>query len=1162
MESNFYFLKEEWPELFQRAQKAEELAITDARTSLTYARMALEVAVNWMYGNDADLIQPYDTSLNSLMKTYEFKNQFRSSMYRDIDLIRKVGNLAIHNKTVSVTDSDKILGNLYYFAKWYAKSYSERDLGDLGLFDPNLVPKEGQVALSKRQLETLQKQLDSELDKYQTGIEEARERNEKLKAENALFQKQIAELQAQIEANKQTASQEDEVQHPRNEKETRLYIIDIILREAGWDLQGANDREYMVKGMPRSTNKSGTGYADYVLWDDDGKPLAVVEAKHTMESSEKGETQAFLYADCLEKQFGQRPVMFYSNGYETHIWDDQFYKTSRQVHGFYTKQELQTLLYRRQHRKDLRSADIDLDITDRSYQMRAIKSVAERFSATDQKTGRLIGTNRGALLVLATGTGKTRVSISLAKVLFENNWAKRILFLADRTGLVRQAKTNFVKHLPEYSSVNLLADKENTHTRLVFSTYQTMMGCIDDYPKDKERFYGVGHFDLVIIDEAHRSIYRKYQAIFEYFDALFLGLTATPKQNDDVSTYESFGLADKTPTDEYTFDEAVANKHLVPYHCISVPTKFMHNGIKYKELSAEEKEQFEQEILNGEAAEGSEWISPAELDRWLFNEDTAIKNLRYVVEHGIRKRGGDELGKTIIFAKSQKHANFLREMFLKLDKTLYGNEYVKVITHSEPKADELIERFCDEEKERLPQIAISVDMMDTGIDAPSVVNLVFYKPVKSYAKFWQMIGRGSRLRPDLFGPGKDKDKFLIFDLCGNFDFFDENPRGIETGIQKSLTEIVFNVKLQIAQYLRESGFQKDETLQQYRTLLLDNLHGEIAGLDTDRFDVKMRLKLVHDYGGDNRELWNHLDDSDISTIEKSLSMLVRPPQGDNDLARSYDLLLYKLMIKRLETPNSEQFINSFAVQINKVARLSKCLLKKTSIPVVKAKEELIKVPLIEDFWKVDGIAHLEKIRSGLRDLMKYIDKDDQKYVTTNFEDEILESKIKTRTAGDVRTDEAPVFTNNVHRLQEIIRKHKDHITISRIRNGEQITAEELAELEHILFSNGFNKSDIEKELGGELKLPLMIVSLTGLDAKHVERSFAEFINENQLSSVQIAFLDTIKKFLTTNGRIDPVKLYDAPFKDYHSMGIDGVFDEGQADRIFEIIDDVNQLAEA
>ena len=1154
-ETNFQFLEEEFSNFYDRAVKAEQLVVTDPRTSLLYSRMALEEAINWMYANDAELEKPYDESLNSLMMNHEFQTQFNNKLYNELHIIRKAGNLAAHNKYVNDMDSHKSIESLFYFAKWFIKSYAQEPVGTIGIYNFDYIPRTGASILSRKQIEELQKTLDRELDSHQEQLKTKEAERLKLAEENELFQKQIELLQAQIEANKSEANNQDEVQHPRNEAETRK---DVALREAGWDLTGVNDKEYKVSFMPKSTNNSETGYVDYVLWDDDGLPLALVEAKKTLESVTKGENQAQLYAYALEKMHGRRPVMYYSNGYEIYLWDDQFYKQSRPVHGFYTKAELQTLMFRRSNRKDIRTEPIDTDISGRFYQMRSIKSIAEHYAGNDKSNGKLIGTNRGALLVLATGTGKTRTSIAFSKLMLECNWAKRILFLADRISLVEQAKRNFVKFLPQHTSVNLLEEKDNPDARIAFSTYKTMMGLIDGSRVEEGRFYGVGHFDLVIVDEAHRSIYKKYQAIFQYFDALFLGLTATPKHNIDKNTYHIFGLPDKSPTDAYTYEEAVENEHLVPYRSIALPTKFLREGIRYSELSEEEKEEFEDEILDGEEATGNEWISSNELNSWLFNKPTAIETLRYVLEYGIRKRGGDELGKTIIFAKNKKHAHFLKEMFLELDKEQFGNDYVKVIAHSEPKSKEFINRFCDEEKDRLPQIVISIDMMDTGIDAPSCVNLVFYKPVKSYTKFWQMIGRGTRLRPDLFGIGKDKTHFLIFDLCQNFEFFDENPEGIENSSQKSLTEVLFSLRLRLAEYLKSDQFKDNQSLHNFRIDLLDGLYGEISSLDVNRFDVKMKLEVVHEFGNKNRELWNHLSKKECKRIEDELAPLVKPKKGDTDLARYYDKLLYDLISKRLETPNNEAFISCFVIPISKVASTSKKLLKKTTIPAVQSKEALIKMPLEESFWKEEGIAHLEKLRKGVRELVKYIDPIDQRYVTTDFQDAILEDKVVVRDmVTEPVKDYISPFQNNIHRLEQLIRENENHITIARIRKGEPITQEELSALESILFNREVTKEAIGNELGTQFNLIQFIISLMGLSAEKVDAAFAKFINDYKLNAIQIQFLDTVKLFLTKNGKIDPSKLYDSPFKNYHNMGIDGVFNEHQADAIFKIVEEFN-----
>lgn len=1163
MESNFNFLKNEWPALAERTQKAEQFVVTDPRTSLTYARMALELAVNWMYKNDPEFELPYDTSLNSLMKTLEFKEQFSHKLYREIELIRKTGNLAIHNKPVKSSDARVNVTNLYYFLKWFAKSYTQEDIDVPGVFNNELIPKAGAAELGKLEREKLQQKLKEEITTYQTELKEALKRNEELIKENELYKKRFVEQKEAYSKSKQKASQEDESKHPRNEYETRKYLIDVMLREAGWDLQGANDKEYKITNMPLADNKSGTGYVDYVLWGDDGKPLALVEAKRTLENANKGENQAQLYADSLEKMHGQRPVMFYSNGFETFIWDDCFYKSSRRIHGFYSKQELETIIYRRAHREDPRHLEVDLNITNRTYQVRAIRSVAEHFAGNDKSNDQLIGTHRGSLLVMATGTGKTRTSIALSKLLMQANWVKRVLFLADRKTLVSQAKKDFVKYLPNYSTVNLLEEKQEKETRIVFSTYQTMMGSIDGVRDGNERFYGVGHFDLIIIDEAHRSIYKKYQAIFEYFDSLLLGLTATPKHTIDKNTYAVFGLPDKNPTDAYPFDEAVENKHLVPYRSVEVPTKFHAHGIKYKDLSNEEKEEFEKEILDGESATGNEVVSSEALNKWLFNKDTAIKLLNFVLERGIKKRGGDELGKTIIFARSQKHAHFLKDVMMEMDKEQFGNDYVKVITHSEPKAQTFIDRFKDEEKVRLPQIAISVDMLDTGVDAPSVVNLVFYKPVKSYTKFWQMIGRGSRLRPNLFGPGKDKECFYIFDFLGNFEFFEENENGIEPGVQKSLTEEVFTIKLTIAQYLKSEQFQKNEELQKYRTQLLDELFDDINSLDPTRFDVRMKMKHVIDYGYGNRQVWNHLEDKDIHTIENELASLVKPAKGDIDLARSYDKLLYKLIQKRLETPDNAKFKQQFTVPINKVAHLSKKLLKKSSIPDVQSNLKLIEEPLSKEYWLQDGVNHLEKTRANLRNLMKYIDPEDQIYVTTNFTDKILIEDVKESefTGPEAEHAAESPFEDHLQRLEKIVRENKSNVTISRIRRGVKITHEEIKELEEMMLKHGINSSELKKALGEKMDLVQFILSLTGLDRQAVEARFAAFVNEYKLDATQIKFIETIKAFLTENGKLNPEKLYESPFIKFHNMGIEGIFNEEQSGRLINIITDLNQAME-
>ena len=362
-----------------------------------------------------------------------------------------------------------------------------------------------------------------------------------------------------------------------SEADTRKYLIDVDLYRADWPLDRARDREYEVTGMPST---SGIGYADYVLWGDDGKPLAVVEAKRTTADPAVGQQQAKLYADCLEAMHGQRPVIFYTNGYETHIWDDTAYPP-RRVAGFYKKDELARLIVRRSQRQALDVATLKPHIVDRYYQKRAIGSIFAQFAAAQRK----------ALLVMATGTGKTRTAIALVDALQRAGWVKRALFLADRVSLVRQAANAFKAHLPDSSPVNLVTDKD-TEGRVYVCTYPTMMGLIDD-KKEREARFGVGHFDLVIIDEAHRSVYQKYGAIFRYFDSLLVGLTATPREQVDKNTYDLFDLEPGVPTDAYELETAVSDEFLVPPKVQQVDLRFPREGIDYYELSDEEREQWE-----------------------------------------------------------------------------------------------------------------------------------------------------------------------------------------------------------------------------------------------------------------------------------------------------------------------------------------------------------------------------------------------------------------------------------------------------------------------------------------------------------------------------------------------------------------------------------------
>ena len=877
--SNFNFINTDFPELYTDVLEAEKLVFISPTSTAVFCRSTFENGVNWLYDHDAKLTRPWRSDLSTLIHDPSFCGLFNRTLFAELNLIRKTGNAAAHGTKISEPEALACLKYLFRFLRFLAIYYG-KSTPDTQVFDEALIPR-ALVQVPAPQ------QLINDLERKNKAAREAEQAKAQLAQENKVLKAQLEQQRTEIAARKlareQSVDANTAIPLLVSEAETRRRYIDLSLKECGWNnLREGRELEYEVIGMPLSTNPSGKGYVDYVLWGDNGLPLAVVEAKRTMANPKKGKHQAELYANCLEAMHGQRPVIFYTNGFESYLWDDLF-APEREVQGFYSKDELQLLIDRRSSRTDLRNFKVNTDIAGRPYQLEAIKRVAEN-SVSVTKQGVLRSRARQSLLVMATGSGKTRTASAIVDMLTKCNWAKRVLFLADRNALVTQAKTAFNEHLPHLSAIDLTKEKEDNGTRLVFSTYPSIMNRIDGLLSSDLRFYGVGHFDVIIIDEAHRSIYQKYKAIFDYFDAMLIGLTATPKTEVDHNTYGLFGIEDHNPTFAYELDKAVTEKYLVPFRAQSVPLKFLREGIKYKDLSDSEKEEYELKFGDPSSSDAPEEISSAALNKWLFNTDTVDKVLNHLMSSGIKVQGGDKLGKTIIFAKNHEHAIFIEQRFNK-NYPEYAGKFLRVIDNYESKAQSLLELFADKYEEHEPQIAVSVDMMDTGVDAPRVVNLVFFKQVKSATKFWQMIGRGTRLCLDLFGPGLHKKEFAIFDYCQNFEFFGINPEGIEGNLVKSLTRQVFEAKLDIALLLREKADSTDEQPVLAETYVSE-LQLLVAGLDVNRFVVKANIRAVIEYSDKAR--WLNLSNSDMLDINTHLSTLILPDKNDDELARRFD----------------------------------------------------------------------------------------------------------------------------------------------------------------------------------------------------------------------------------------------------------------------------------
>jgi type I restriction enzyme R subunit len=1129
MRSNFDFLKQEWHFLFNAAREAEQHAITAPVTSAFYARLALEQLVNWLYENEGYLNQPYNTNLAARMGEQTFREIIPPSIYQNIDYIRREGNIAAHQGKTSHKISVPCVRFLFRFLSWTAKMYSENP-PEISRFDESFMPKIGSHEKTKVELERLEQK-----NKEQIEVS-TQERKKRLEIEEEL--QKVKKKFAAIEERKQQNSPVKIPEKQVSEAKTRELYIDAMLREAGWNPNVPNAKEYPVTGMPKSVNPTGRGYVDYVLWSDNGLPLAIVEAKKTSRNIHEGQHQVELYANCLEKMTGQRPMIFYTNGFDTEIWDDCFYPP-RKVHGIYTKDELQTLINRRKDRMDPHLQPINNDITNRAYQKLAIKSVLGKF-IKDTSSG-IKGGSRKSLIVMATGTGKTRTAISFVDVLFKAGWISKVLFLADRNALVTQAKRNFNKLLPHLSSIDLTKEKEDKETRLVFSTYPTIMNSIDGVHNGEERFYSVGHFDLVIVDEAHRSVYQKYGAIFQYFDSLMLGLTATPKDSADYDTYRLFEEEPGTPTFDYELDEAIKEEFLVPFKAKQVDLGFVSRGIQYEDLNEEEQQRYE-ETFRDEHGNFPTAINASAINSWLFNEDTVDKVLDILMNMGVHVEGGDKIGKSILFARNHAHAEFIEQRFNNLYPQ-YSNKFLRVIDNYEKYAQDLIDDFGLIEK--LPQIAVSVDMLDTGIDIPPIVNLVIFKPVYSKAKFWQMIGRGTRLRPDLFAPGEDKKFFHVFDICQNFEFFKENETGIEPANYDSLSAKIFKNTITLAEAFRKEPYL-DEYHQNVRKEYLDWAHHRVLDLNRNSFSVKMAMQYVEQFR--IRRNWDSLNSEDVHNIFTNLSNLIFIPE-DDEKAKRFDHLMLSFQLAVVENDSS---LSRYTGKVKTIASQLTGLL---NINDVKKEEATIRAVTQDEFWKNKSHAKLEIVRNSFRHLMNYIPENETIIYQTDFEDEIFGVEDIDAGSGYSKSE------NYKLKVERYIRDNIYHTTIQKLRKNIKLTSAELDELERLIFVDSqIGSKDVFLKNYGEQPLGKFIRSIIGMDEEATQKAFSELIDTGNLKALQIEFIRTIINHFKNNGILELPQLAQPPFTDINDQGIFGLFDDEDQDRIIQIVEQVNNNA--
>ena len=682
---------------------------------------------------------------------------------------------------------------------------------------------------------------------------------------------------------------------------------------------------------------------------------------------------------------------------------------------------------------------------------------------------------------------------------------------------MKQAKDDFKNYLPDMSLCNLCSNKDDRSARIVFSTYPTMLNAIDDMKaKDGQRMFTPAHFDLIIIDESHRSIFKKYRAIFEYFDAIMVGLTATPKTDVDRNTYDFFEMEHGVPTYAYDYETAVYQDHvLVPYYNYEVKTKFLEEGITYDDLSDEDKERYEEDFI--EDGLMPDFIPSAQLNKFVFNETTVDTVLQDLMERGIRVAGGDRLGKTIIFAQNKRHAEFILERFNKLYPKYRGTFAQRVIC-DDTYAQTIIDDFKIPEKD--PIIAVSVDMMDTGIDVPECVNLVFFKKVRSKTKFWQMIGRGTRLSKELTcidqidGEYTAKRRFLIFDYCGNFEYFRAHKEGFESRETKTLSENIFGKQIRIAVALQESAFAGDD-YQSWRSELVETCYSQVLALNTDLIAVRLHIQSVEKYKKPGA--FNYISEGDKGELMQQIAPIVHLDDND-EFAKRFDNFMYGLMIAQIEQMPS---LKNAQKQLRDIGTL---LERKVSIPQVKAKLPIIKEVNTDAFWDANDVLLYERVRKELRELIKFLnDVDPRKPIITRLSDPIIDQK-----EGDPM-EPGYDFEDYRAKVNRYVNENGNALAIYKLTHNIPLSAADYSELEHVLTSELGSKEDYEREYG-DTPFGLLIRKIAKLDHEAAMQAFSQFINDQSLNQKQIAFVHKIINHIEQNGYMENVtELQNPPF---------------------------------
>ena len=1112
---NFEHLRTKWPQLSELGGMAEQYVHSDPQASVTKMRLFVEHMATGLYRQLGYQLPP-KPKLVELIEGAEFQTYAPRTVRLKLDAVRIHGNKAAHGDEVSQKSAQWLLREIYDIGRWLYLAHVGGRLDDLPTFQLPKPPTEAGKTTETRgrdraALEKLALQ-EAQLDALLKRVEEAEQA--KVVAEG-----DAAELRLQVQGRGQAAANELKF----NEADTRRRLIDMQLISAGWKVgeNGSNTtevaQELEVHHQPLPTGK---GFIDYVLWDDDGKPLAVIEAKRTAVDPNDGKTQARLYADGLEKMHGHRPVIVYTNGYQIWLWDDAQGYPPRKIYGFYSKDSLQQLIFQRAHRKLLNSVSPKNVIVDRLYQINAIKRVAEKFETKRRK----------ALIVQATGTGKTRVAIALAELLADANWAKRVLFLCDRRELRKQAKdafTNFTSHTPVI--VRTATVNERQH-RVYLATYPAMMQICQSFDP--------GFFDLIVADESHRSIYNIYRDIFDWFDGLQVGLTATPVEMVSRSTCSLFDCDFRQPDFSYSYEEAIdsAPPYLVPFEVYTHTTKFLREGVHGPRLTDEQIAQLDDQGIDPQSLD----FDSKDIDRAVYVTGTNDEVLKNLMENGIRQSDGQTLGKTIVFARNHDHAILLSRRFDKLYPQ-YAGKFCAVIDNYEPRAEALIDEFKDPNSKLV--IAISVDMLDTGIDVPEVVNLVFAKPVKSKIKFWQMIGRGTRLCLNLLGPGRHKSVFRIFDHWGNFEYFETQYQPAEIKVSKGLMQQVFEARIALAETALQQG--QLGVLKDTASLI----ESDVRRLPEDSIRVRDKWREVRT-ARDSIAL-EQFAPATVALLKNEIAILMQWVDIRGDVpALDFDLTITHLQQHRIT--GSSGYADSSADVRNTLASLPMHLNQvRDKVDVINAARKL-------EYWAPEKPTHsqLETLRNECRGLMRFIQgggggQPAGPRVVDVSDTDIDLHRRKTRIT---EIDLAAYKANVLQALENLFDKDP---TLIKIRRGEPVVDSELDALVSLaLTQNPSVDLALLKEFFVVAEpLEKIIRSIVGMEPTAVQEKFKDFVHANpKLTGHQLQFLQLLQNHIGRNGTIEIDRLYEEPFTRIHAEGIDGVFkDEALADQLINLL---------